>query len=404
MIVEAADPEEYVEICDMVSKAFKQSRLENTIIKATTSEDPNFQKGDLRVAKVDGKIVSIMMLIRRPLRIETAIVNGAIVAPVATHPDYQRKGYCSAVMRNAIQYMKTQGFDITILWGNPWLYPHYGYSPAMVKTEIVIKPKQDDSSEKESYEFRSFTEADLEQITQIYHSNTATRTCAEVRSATMWEWKPGGSEAKLETLIDKKGQVIGYLAVGTDWGRPCAHEIGVLNNEACGVIFNHILEIAKRKSLKEFYCIINPDHPFARFAFWHDCETRIRSGSGAGMARLLNLVMFLTKMEKEFERRLRHSEFHNRECTLKILSEEEFAVLDINHGTVSVGTNGARSDYQLDIPLSCLNPLITGYKDISELVKNPSVRVSGGKWAVRLIKILFPTGLPYGGDLPLVWE
>jgi len=112
----------------------------------------------------------------------------------------------------------------------------------------------------------------------------------------------------------------------------------------------------------------------------------------------------LTKMEKEFERRLRHSEFHNRECTLKILSEDDFAVLDINHGTVSVGTNGARSDYQLDIPLSCLNPLITGYKDISELVKNPSVRVSGGKWAVRLIKILFPTGLPYGGNLPLVWE
>lgn len=404
MMVGPADSEEYAEIYDMVYKAFKQSKLENTIIRVTTSEDSHFRKGDLRVVKVDGKIVSMMMLIRRPLRVGTAIVNGAIVAPVATHPEYQRKGYCSAVMRDAIEYMKAQGFDITILWGEPWLYPHYGYSPAMVKTEIVIKPKQRDSSEKGSYEFRSFTEADLEQITQIYHSNTATRTCAEVRSATMWEWKPGGSEAKLEALIDKKGEVIGYLALGTDWGRPCAHEIGVLNDEACGVIFNRLLEIAKRKSLKEFYCIIHPDHPFARFAFWHDGEIRIRSGGGAGMARLLNLVTFLTKMEREFERRLRYSEFYDRECTLKILSEEEFAVLDINHGRISIITDDVKSDYQLDIPLSCLNSLITGYKGIGELVKNPNVKVRGGKWAVRLIDVLFPIGLPYGGLLPLVWE
>ena len=404
MMVGPADPEEYAEIHDMVHKAFKQSKLENTIIRITASEDPNFQKGDLRIVKVDGKIVSMMMLMRRLLRVGTAIVSGAIVAPVATHPDYQRKGYCSVVMRNAIEYMKTQGFDITILWGEPWLYPHYGYSPAMVKTEIVMKPKQRGSLEKGLCEFRSFTEADLEQITQIYHNNTVTTTCAEVRSATMWEWKPGGSEARLEVLIDEKGAVIGYLAIGTDWGRPCAHEIGVLNDEACEFILNHILEIAKRKSLKEFYCIIHPDHPFAHFAFRHDGEIRIRSGGGAGMARLLNLVMFLAKMEREFDRRLHYSEFYDRECTLKILSEEEFAVLDINNGRMSVIADDVKSDYQLDIPLSCLNSLITGYKGIGELAKNPNVMVRGGKWAVRLIDVLFPIGLPYGGLLPLVWE
>ncbi len=403
MIVKAADPEEYAEIYDMVDKAFRQPE-ERTIIRVTTGEDSNFQKGDLRVVKVDGKIVSMMMLIRRPLRIGTAIVNGAIVSPVATHPDYQRKGYCSAVMRNAVQYMKTQGFDITILWGIPWLYPHYGYSPAMMRTELAIKPKQSKQAEKGPYEFRSFTESDLEQITRIYHSNTATRTCAEIRSPKMWEWKPGGSEAKLEVLIDKKGKVIGYRALGTDWGRPCVHEVGVLNDEACGVIFHSLLETAKNKGLEEFYCIIHSDHPFARFAFWHDGEIRIRSGGGAGMARVLNLFSLLTKMEKEFECRLYYSEFHDLECTLKISSDEGFAVLNINHGQVSVSKDSVKGDYRLNIPLTCLNPLVTGYKDIRELVKNPHVEVGGGKRAVRLIEVLFPTGFPYGGCLPLFWE
>lgn len=76
-IVRAAEPEEYAEICAMVDKAFKPSSIEHTIIDVTTSEDRNFQRGDLRVVEADGKIVSMMMLIRRPLRIGTATVNGA---------------------------------------------------------------------------------------------------------------------------------------------------------------------------------------------------------------------------------------------------------------------------------------------------------------------------------------
>ena len=122
------------------------------------------------------------------------------------------------------------------------------------------------------------------------------------------------------------------------------------------------------------------------------------------MVRILNLISLLFKMEKEFERRLNYSEFQDRQCSLKISSEEESASLDINRGRVSVIAENLKSEYQLDIPLSSLNPLVTGYKDISELVKNSNVKVRGGKSAVRLIQILFPNGLPYGGFLPLVWE
>jgi len=122
------------------------------------------------------------------------------------------------------------------------------------------------------------------------------------------------------------------------------------------------------------------------------------------MARVMNLVSLLTKMEKEFERRLHHSEFHELECTLKISSEDEFAVLNIDHGRVSITTDNIKGDCQLNIPLSYLNPLITGYKDIKELVKNPLVTVSGGRETIRLIEVLFPTGFPHGGNPPLVWE
>jgi len=404
MIVRAAESEEYPEILDMVYRAFKQSELESIIIEVTTGEDPNFKKGDLRVVEADARIVSMMMIVRRQLRIGKAIVNGAIVAPVATHPDCERKGYCSAVMNNAIQYMKAQGFDITILWGIPWLYPHYGYSPSMLKTHLFINPERTRPLEKVSADFHPLEETDLDKITQIYHSNTATRTCAEIRSPKMWEWKTRSPGASIEVLTGKKGEVIGYNAFGTDWERPCAHEVGILNDEACAPVLNSLLETARRKQLKDFYCIIHPDHPFARFAFWHDGEMRINRGGGAGMARVLNLVSLLAKMDEEFERRLCHSKFHDIECTLKISSDEESAFLEINHGQVSASTDIVKGDYELTVSLACLNPLVTGFKGIEELVKDHGVGVKGGRRALRLVEVLFPTGFPSGAQLPLFWE
>ena len=122
------------------------------------------------------------------------------------------------------------------------------------------------------------------------------------------------------------------------------------------------------------------------------------------MARVLNLLSLLTKMDKEFERRLCHSEFHDIECTLKISSDEESAVLEIDHGQVSVSTDIIKEDYGLTIPLASLNPLVTGFKGVEELVEDHGVGVKGGSRALRLIEVLFPTGFPSGAQLPLFWE
>jgi hypothetical protein len=219
----------------------------------------------------------------------------------------------------------------------------------------------------------------------------------------MWKWRSSGSEVKLEVVTDAKGKVIGYWSLGTDWGRPCAHEVGVINNEACSVVFNRLLETAKTKGVTEFYCITHPTHSFARFAFLQGSELRIRSGGGAGVARVLNPALLLTAMKKEFERRLHHSELHDFEGSLTIVSEET-VVLNIDQGSVSIDIEAVRGVFQLDIPLPLFNPLITGYLGINELVKKPHVIVIGGNRVLRLIDIVFPAGLPSGGFLPLVWE
>jgi len=405
MKVRAAKPEEYKEIGEMVHHAFQQDNgtdLERCIVEVTTTEDPNFHEGDLRVTEVEGKIVSMMLIIRRPIRIGTAIVKGAMVAPVATHPKYQRKGYCSAVMRDAIGYMKRQNFDITLLWGHPWLYPKYGYSPAMPYPRLVINPERCKKVETEPYTLEPFDENCVKGITKIYYSNTATRTCAEIRSSELYEWKPRSPHVDFQTIVDRKGEIIGYVVFTLQNPMENIAEVSVLNDLACGAVFNHILQLARERRIKELFCVVPPDHPFSSFALWKNAEQRV-TRSGAGMIRVLNLVSLLKKMKKEFKKRLAHSEFHNLTSTLNIVSEESAAELEITQGKVTVNTDITASDCQFNIPLASLNPLITGYKSIHYLLQEGALSVKGKK-IVRLIDVLFPKGFPFGGRLPLVWE
>jgi predicted acetyltransferase len=402
MIVKPADPEEYDEIEDVVKAAFKQPDLELGLVKTITNSDPNFHKGDLRVVRENGKAVSMMLIIRKTLRIGEALVSGAIVAPVATHPNHSGRGYCSAIMRNAVEYMKNEGFDITILWGHPWLYTHYGYSPGMFSTKLVIAANSLNHTEEQRRIVRPFVEADLEQVTRIYNSNTSRTSCAEVRSPNIWEWTVKDT-VKFEVITNQAGNVSGYIVFGTDWGRQSVLEMGTMDDETSGVILNRILEEAVRKDLKEIPCPVSPDHPFTRYAFWHDAEIRINSGRGAGMARVLNLNAILEKMLKEFERRLYSSELHYIDHSLTIATEESSAVLDIRGNNITLITD-KEGEYRIDLPLYCLNPLITGYKGIHEILKDPRVKLKGGEAATRLLEVLFPTGHPRGGVFPLVWE
>jgi len=404
MIVRPAEPEEYQEIYKVVDLAFKNSPLESKMIRITAFEDANFRKGDVKVVEIDGKIVSAVMIIRRPYRIGTAVVKGAMIAPLATHPEYEKRGCGSALMRDGVQYIKEQGFDIALLWGIPWLYTRYGYTPAIMNTEIILNSNQSLPEIERRFDCRRFTKADLKQMTDIYHNNTETRTIAELRSPEMWEWNPAGDDVKLDVVTDKDGEIIGYYSIGEDWGRPCAHEIGVKNEEAAGFIFHRLLERAKQKELPRFHCLGHPDHPFTRYAFSRGGSMVIRNGGSAGMVQVINLLSLLTKLEPEFERRLHHSEFVATDFTFSVRCGDDYALLSVKSGRVGVSEENIDAEYGLDISLDGLNPLITGYKKINELIGTHDTRVKGGERGIRLIDILFPPGYPTGGSPPIVWE
>jgi len=414
----SAEEADYEEILTMTQEAFRKAadgrstgKLERNIIEATVTADPNFRKGDLRVVEAEGKIVSMMLIIRRQVRIGKAIVNNAIVSPVATRVSHEKKGYCSMVMRNAINYMKQQEFDITTLWGHPWLYTHYGYSPAMVSSSVAINPERCHTTEvKDTFTMQSYDETQAKAVTDIYHQNTINQVLAEIRNPEPFEWNVHSPNVEFQTVIDRKGRVIGYYAISqtAPSGRNLL-EIGVANTEACKIIFNKSLDYAKEKKLAELICPMSPQHPFAQFAYWQNAELRTTMASGAGFARILNITTLFDKMKKELESRLNHSEFYNKTLSLAVKTGKETTTFLIDDGEITVSTEEEKADYTLEAPLPLLNPLVTGYKSIYELFRKREATIRSRvirkkRIGIRLIDVLFPKGTPHGNNLPLVWE
>ena len=386
--------------------------LERTIVEATVTSDPNFRKGDLRVVESEGKIVSMMLIIRRQTRIGKAKVNNAIVAPVATRVGYEKKGYCSAVMRDAINYMKQQSFDITTLWGHPWLYVHYGYSSAIVRPSVAIKPERCKPAKiKEPFTIQPYDETQVKEVTDIYHNNTVNQILPTIRKPEPYEWRVRSPSVDFKTVIDKKGRITGYFSISKT-APPGKNilEVGVANTETCKIIFNKLLDYAKENKLAELVCPMSPQHPFAQFAYWQNAELRVTMADGAGFAQILNMKTLFCKMKKELENRLIHSEFYDKTLSLAVKTEKETVVYLINNGKITFSTDEKKVDYTVEAPLSSVTQLTTGYKSIYDPVNKKEVMINSNIESakklncVRLINVIFPKDTPYDYLLPLVWE
>ncbi len=415
-----AEEAEYDDILKMTQEAFRKAsdgrstgEFESNIVEATTINDPNFHEGDLRVVEAEGRIASMMLIVRRQARIGKATVNNAIISPVATRVGEERKGYCSAVMRDAIEYMRRQEFDITTLWGHPWLYTHYGYSAAMVGPSIAIKPERCKPIDiGETFKICTFEETQAKSVTDIYHRNTADQILATVRHPEPFEWKVHSPNVEFYTLVDKKGDVRGYYSL-SQTASPSKQilEIGVNDEETCKEIFNRLLGYAKEAKPAEVICPMSPKHPFAQFAYWRNAEIRITMASGAGMVLILDVIRLFHKLEAEFDERLNYSEFSRKPLSLTIQTEKEAITLALDKAGIAVTTSEDKVDYTLETPLSALNQLFTGYKDIHRLLDEEAVRIDNNRTdggdssaLIELVNVLFPKSTPYDYHLPLVWE
>jgi len=88
------------------------------------------QATQFRVLEIDSRIISVALISPQRLRVGKSceIIKGD-VGEVSTLPEFQGKGYGSALMRDVVEWMRNNNYDMSRLGGYAGFYSRFGYVP-----------------------------------------------------------------------------------------------------------------------------------------------------------------------------------------------------------------------------------------------------------------------------------
>ncbi|HEX3073210.1 MAG TPA: GNAT family N-acetyltransferase, partial [Ignavibacteriales bacterium] len=111
-------------------KVFKKTPLDFFVRRI--ENDPYLQLGDIRIAEEDGGITSSVAVIRRTMYWGGESVPFGGIGNVSSLPEKRGTGIASAVMNDAIKYMKGMDLNVSILFT--------GINPFYEKFRFVTVP------------------------------------------------------------------------------------------------------------------------------------------------------------------------------------------------------------------------------------------------------------------------
>lgn len=117
------------DIHDLIEKAFGRE-AEAVLVEELREEGCVLLE---LVAEAHGRLVGHILFSQLPVVGEGRMVNGAALAPMSVHPDWQRKGIGAALVQMGLEILKDKGIEAVIVLGETAYYTRFGFSPDLAK-------------------------------------------------------------------------------------------------------------------------------------------------------------------------------------------------------------------------------------------------------------------------------
>ena len=270
--------------------------------------DSLYQRDQSRVVVVDGRIVATLRVWDKQLRVGTTPVRFGGIGNVCTHPDARGKGYATAMMEEAVRYMKETGYPISCLFtdaGNRF-YHRMGYRGVPSSGFRMSQWKLAEGITSE-WEVTPFDEArDLAPALELYEICNRDRSATVVRD--MAYWKSGNVRARdvYPRLVARKGDVLGgYLTYEDSAGEveilDVAHrsEPGVLT-----ALAGQFLGVCTRQGIETIHGLLPRRHPFVDVMLELGMGNLVSAGNSKLMLNALNMQALCEQILPELQRRL----------------------------------------------------------------------------------------------------
>lgn len=164
-------PEEYDAGMDLQEKV--QGRTKGHILNywPHTAKRENFIFENHFVIKEDGKLVSHAGLFPMEAVADNSTIKVGGIGDVATHFDYQGKGYMGKLINYSITKMKERRIPLSILGGDTQRYRHYGWETAGRKMVFHLTQRSLKGIKVgKEFNLREYEKEDLDKIMEIHEN------------------------------------------------------------------------------------------------------------------------------------------------------------------------------------------------------------------------------------------
>jgi len=264
--IRSARREDFPAIYDLLRVCFRNERIEYFIRQ--TEDDSTYRLHHTRVLEADGRIVSHVRIFERRMRVRGVTLPVGGIGSVATYPEYEKRGYATALLRDAIERMEGAGHALSFLFTG--LLSFYGRLGWRVVPQPIYtaQPEEVAGLSAADVSIRPFTSADLPAVARIYRRATEGASGAIVRSLRYWSdhmtWVRDDPEGFL--VAEARGRVVAYVRSYVE----IDNHLHLLEGEALpgaedalAVLLAELGRLAVRRGLTPVRGVIPAAHPLA---------------------------------------------------------------------------------------------------------------------------------------------
>ena len=394
MEIRGVHESEIAEMIDLQCQVFRPDGHER--YRQYVRTDPSYRYDQSRVLLVNGEIVSTLRVWEREMRIGSVPVPMGGIGGVGTHPEHQGAGYATALMKDTIDYMRTVGYDVGVLFSAiPCaFYRKLGWASVPLAGFRVTR-RRTVGLEPTEWHVEPFDEGrDLEPAIALYDKHNAEQSGSLVRVRSYWESGPARLREILPTVVARHGDRFGgYLNFQV--GEKSVNILEVAYDRAqpraLTALVSHLLQVCEREEVEELHGDIPHRHPMVDLLVEGTAGDTFLTGNSAMMLYPVNLLSLFQRLLPELQARFDAANQNSKPVSVCFVVNDQEAALRLqDDGTLQISdsTEGA---IRLAVPGHLFWRALLGESSWSQL--EPTLHQQGiavEPEIAALLSILFP--------------
>ncbi|MBM4032317.1 MAG: GNAT family N-acetyltransferase [Planctomycetes bacterium] len=255
----------------------------------------------------DGTPIAQVRIADRTMRLGAALVRVAGIGDVCTLPHLRKKGMMRSLFDHVNQFMRDEGYDLSLLFGIPNFYDKFGFITGVANDGLLVS-RQQLAELKAPHRGRRARRADAAAIRRLHLDDLAARDGAMARWGGLWA-RRSCREKWCRIIEDAKGRPSAYWR-----GEPRGDDAFALTEVSLGrrpsrdavvSVLADLARAAKACEKPKVRIELPTAHPIGQFCLADGCEVHRTVGHrGGAMVRIVGLESLCRRMAPEWQRLL----------------------------------------------------------------------------------------------------